>query len=382
MDIFSLRRAVERLRDGLFDLTAVDCLTMKSEQVINGFFKGLKALERGQPSHLCICGSYGQGKSHNLNYLHSEALAQGYAASFVQLDLREIPLHRFSIVYQSLMEKLSLPNGQSFVEAWKQFASQNQSKYVNFMPHRFQMILQSMISKSRLLDKKQKEKQLILKPKEVAGFLERALMGRDISLSHFKQILKSSDIEGYKKEPLVSKGNAPYIQMIQALGGLLKEMGYKGLVLFFDEAEAIAQGHVNSRAKSYDILHQFFDSREPVYAIFAFTEFFFDKINLENYTDEKKKFPQNYAELWKSLNVVRLEESSSKEWDSLLNRLIQLYANAYQIDLSPQIAEIKEKLKSVLSKINAQETRFKLKALVHQLDIETQNHFLGLASSY
>ncbi|MBI3900551.1 MAG: DUF2791 family P-loop domain-containing protein, partial [Chlamydiia bacterium] len=107
MGLFPVRRAIERLRAGLFDPVAVERLTMEEEVVVTNFSKGLKALEKGESSHLCISGSYGQGKSHNLTYLHRQALSQGYAASLLQLDVREVPFHQFSIVYQSLMQNLS-----------------------------------------------------------------------------------------------------------------------------------------------------------------------------------------------------------------------------------------------------------------------------------
>ena len=118
MGIFAVRQAIERLRAGLFDPVAVDRLTMEEESVVQTFSKGLKALEKGQSSHLCICGSYGQGKSHNLNYLQRQALSQGYATSLLQLDVREVPFYQFSVVYQSLMQNLSIPTGKSFAASW------------------------------------------------------------------------------------------------------------------------------------------------------------------------------------------------------------------------------------------------------------------------
>src|SRR3984957_17523820 len=99
MDRFSLRRAVERLRDGLFDPVAVNRLTVEEDRIKDAFSKGLAVLEGEKSDHLCICGSYGQGKSHTLAYLHQLALSQGYAASVVQLDIREVPFNQFSTVY-------------------------------------------------------------------------------------------------------------------------------------------------------------------------------------------------------------------------------------------------------------------------------------------
>lgn len=374
MKVFPLRRAIERLRDGLFDSIAVNRLTMEEEHVIKRFSKGLKGLENGRSEHLCICGSYGQGKSHNLTYLHQQALSQGYATSFVQLDLREIPFHQFSVVYQALMEKLSLPDGEKLAEVWKRWGEKNALEFLNSMPHRFQMILRAMLAKNKPLTEKEKlKKDKNLKPKDFSTWLEKALIGNNLPSSHLKQILKSRGIEGYQKQSLICRGNAPYVQMVQSLGNLLKKMGYKGLVLFFDEGESITQGRLGSRAKSYEILNQFFQSKDSVYPIFAFTEDFFDKVNQEEYGDEKQTFSLNYAEAWKDLNIARLQDSSADRWEALQDRLIKLYAEAYQLDLSHQLIGIKGKLQKLLNTLKAQETRFKLKALVNQLDIEAQN---------
>lgn len=71
---------------------------------------------------------------------------------------------------------------------------------------------------------------------------------------------------------------------------------------------------------------------------------------------------------------------SSHGWESpdgksLLDRLMQLYSQAYQIDLPLQV---KPNLQSLLGKLEVQETRFKLKALVNKLDIETQQVLLDI----
>lgn len=377
MDLFPLRRAIERLRDGLFDPVAVNRLTMEEEQVKKIFSQGLKALEKGQSEHLCICGSYGQGKSHTLTYLNRCALSQGYATSFVQLDLREIPFHQFSCVYRSLMEKLSLPDGKAFAAVWKRESNNHSLELLHAMPHRFRMILTAMLSEDNPLPKKEKslKRHKNDRSKEFSNWLEKALMNHDFPTPLLKNIFKYRDIAGYKKHSLICRGNLPYIQMVQALGKVLKEMGYKGLLLFFDEAESIAQGRLGNRAKSYEILDQFFQSKDSIYPIFAFTDDFFDRVRNEQYAKENQLFSRNYVEAWKDLHIVRLQDFSSDRWKELQNRLIQLYIEAYQIDLPDQMG-IRERLQNLLEKLPVQETRFKLKALVHQLDIETQRNLL------
>jgi P-loop Domain of unknown function (DUF2791) len=375
MDRFSLRRAVERLRDGLFDPVAVNRLTVEGNQIKNVFSKGLKALEKGKSNHLCICGSYGQGKSHTIGYLNQLALSQGYATSLVQLDLREVPFHQFSAVYHSMMERLSLPDGEKFTTAWKNWAEKDSLGFLDAMPHRFRMTLTAMLCKNKRLSPEESslKRHQDYRPKEYGYWLEKALMGHNIPAAHLKSVFKYREVEGYREQSLICRGNDPYVQMVQSLGRVLREMGYKGLVLFFDEAESIAQGRLGHRAKSYHILDQFFQTNGSVFPVFAFTDDFFDKANHEPYEDNGKIFPKNYAEAWLNLNILRLQDFSSQGWDSLLDRLMQLYSQAYQIDLPVQV---KPSLYSLLDKFEVQETRFKLKVLVNKLDIETQHVLL------
>jgi P-loop Domain of unknown function (DUF2791) len=375
MDRFSLRRAVERLRDGLFDPVAVNRLTVEEDRIKNVFSKGLKALERGKSDHLCICGSYGQGKSHTLTYLNQLALSQGYATSVVQLDIREIPFHQFSAVYQSMMERLSLPDGKKFTNAWKNWAEKESLGFLDAMPHRFRMVLTAMLCKNKRLSPEESSmrKHRDYRPREYGYWLENALMGYNIPAARLKSVFKYREVEGYREQSLICRGNDPYVQMVQSLGNVVKEMGYKGLLLFFDEAESIAQGRLGHRAKSYHLLDQFFQSKGSVFPVFAFTDDFFDKANHEPYEDEREIFPKNYAEAWRNLNIVRLQDFSSQGWESLVDRLMQLYSQAYQIDIPLQV---KKSLQSLLDRLEVQETRFKLKALVNKLDIETQQALL------
>ncbi len=378
---FLIRRAVERLRDGLFDPVAVNRLTVEEKWIQSSFSKGLKALEKDQSEHLCICGSYGQGKSHTILYMSQQALREGYATSVVQLDFREVPFHQFPIVYQAILEKLSLPDGQTFAKAWKQCANMELLEGFDAMPNRFRMILTAMLGKNKQLTPRERtfKKYRDYQPKEYGSWLEQALMGHNIPISNLKKALKYREVDGYQKQSLICRGNTPYMQMVQSLGQLFKKMGYKGLVLFFDEGESIAQGRLGNRAKSYALLDQFFHSTSSVYPIFAFTEDFFDKVNHEPYNDERAIFPKNYAQAWRDINLVRLDDFSSQRWEALLDRLIQLYAQAYQVELP---SHTKGKLHTLLQNIEGQETRFRLKSLVNQLDMESQQTLLERGTVY
>jgi hypothetical protein len=348
---------------------------VEKDRIENVFSKGLKALGKGKSDHLCICGSYGQGKSHTLTYLNQLAFREGYATSVVQLDMREVPFHQFSTVYQSIMGRLFLPDGEEFTNAWKNWADKDSLELLENMPHRFKMTLTAMLCKNKRLTPKESslKKNQVYRPKEYGYWLDKALLGYNIPAAHLKSICKYREVEGYREQSLMCRGNDSYFQMVQSLGSVLKEMGYKGLLLFFDEAESIAQGRLCHRVKSYHLLDQFFQTKASVFPVFAFTDDFFDKAHNESYDDGKETFSKNYAEAWKDLHILRLQDFSSHGWESLLDRLMNLYSQAYQIDLSPGV---KPSLQALLGTLEVQETRSKLKALVNKLDIETQHILL------
>ena len=53
---FTLRRAVERLREGIFDPFAVRLLTAREDKLIRAFDQGISSPVADFSPHLCICG--------------------------------------------------------------------------------------------------------------------------------------------------------------------------------------------------------------------------------------------------------------------------------------------------------------------------------------
>jgi len=394
---FSLRRAVERLREGLFDPLAVNLLTMDENRLNQSFSTGLQSIDIGESDYLCVRGSYGQGKSHSLAYLKDCALSKGYAVSLVNLDLREVPFNQFDLVYRKLMSQLKFPNGKHFIKEWKKWASeqlkcdeqlQAQDLLPSVMPHRFKMILTALLHKNLKLSPKQKllKKHRNFRPKEYNYSLEKALMGDALSTFNLKKIFKYRDVPAYREQSLACRGNEPYVQMIQGLACLFRKMNYKGWIILFDECESIAQLRLHQRVQSYSLLNRFFQKKQfpYIYPVFAFTDDFFDKVHTESYektrikkNEEMRIFPEDFSIAWKSLQEHRLQDFSDHEWEGLQERLIRLYSKAYQTN-HPNLTAASN-MKATLERMKGQETRLKLKAMVNHLDLEAQEDSLGFS---
>jgi len=123
---FELRRLLERLREGLYDPLAVQLLTTDHEALDTRLQQTLWRSGDDTVAHLCVCGSYGQGKSHALAYIQVQALQQGYVVSAINLDPREVSLHQFRQTYRALMRSLTFPPSvggsvapMSFLDRWR-----------------------------------------------------------------------------------------------------------------------------------------------------------------------------------------------------------------------------------------------------------------------
>ncbi len=394
---FQLRRVVERLRDGLFDPLGVQLLTAHEAHLNRAFDQGGNALANNSPAHLCICGAYGQGKSHSLTYLRQRALEQGFVTSLINLDPREIPFYNFRQVYQALVAEIRFPGMEktSLVNQWKAWAKEKKAQNSNFdvldllpdeMPHLFKAVLVALAQENVRLSKREKalKKHASFRPREFPYLLARALGGETIPVYRLRHAFRYREVSFYKDASLTCRGTDPYVRMVYGLARLFQQMGFKGWVLLFDEGESIVQTRITSRSKSYRILQKTFVPDAPVfgfYPVFAFTDDFFMKVREEDYEQvgirnevEVRYFDQNYAESWRDLTVYRLHDLTLKEWKELSEKLIVLHARAY--GWQPPEIGTRQEMADRLSKTRRQEARLKLKALVDQLDLIHQEQVL------
>ncbi|MEA3467257.1 MAG: BREX system ATP-binding domain-containing protein [Thermodesulfobacteriota bacterium] len=396
-DNFLLRRAVERLRDGLFDPFAVQLLTARETQLNTAFDKGVHALTRNESPHLCVCGSYGQGKSHSLTYIRERALDQGFVTSLINLDPREIPFHDFQQVYRALVSGIRFPGSDdTLVQYWKKWTSkQKQNQKISrdnrkglpacipdAMPHFFKSVLTALARKNIPLSTKQKrlKKNITFRPREFPWILANALKGESLPVFRLRHALKYRQVPFYKDASLVCKGWNPFFQAVCSLAQMFQNMGFKGWVLLFDEGESIGQRPINIRRKSYTILDHFFSPASPVpglYPIFAFTDDFFRQVQDEDYervyTRQEQELPyfeKNYGKAWHQLNYHHLHDLGAKDWQNLVAKLIRLHAGAY--DWKPSAKEISDNMAAVLKTTGEQEARLKIKAFVEHLDLAQQ----------
>ena len=389
---FHLRRAVERLREGLFDPVAVRLLTAHEDRLNGAVDRGFRAIDEGKAPHLCICGAYGQGKSHSLTYVQDRALREGFVTSMVNLDPREVPFHDLRQVYRALMANLRFPDTEtSLIAQWRAWADGQMGEGLDDllpeeMPHLFRSILVGIAQETvSLPDRKRRFKKYAdYRPREFPHLLSRAFAGHVVPVHRLWHALKYRQVAFYREASLTCRGSEPYLQMVRGLARLLRKMGYRGWVLLFDEGESISQVRITSRSRSYQMLDRMLCPEIPVrslYPVFAFTDDFFQKVEEEEYDRVRVRgdleipyFEKNYADAWKDLTLYRLQDLSQSEWEDLAEKLMHLHARAYR--WGPSDAQVRREMAERLSDMQGQETRYRLKALVDQLDLAHQEQVL------
>jgi hypothetical protein len=254
------------------------------------------------------------------------------------------------------------------------------------MPHLLRSVLVGIAQKTVSLSERQRKtkKHASYRPREFPYLLSRALAGDVVPVFRLRHALKYRQVDFYLEASLACRGFEPYLQMVRGLGRLFRKMGYRGWVLLFDEGESISQVRITTRSRSYGILDQMFSPETSVrylYPAFAFTDDFFHQVEDEEYDRVRMRndleipyFEKDYADAWKGLNRYLLQGLSRKEWDDLSEKLIRLHARAY--GWRPPKARVRQEMAERLAEVQGQETRYKLKALVDQLDLVHQERVL------
>src|SRR5262245_9560341 len=391
---FQLRRLLERLREGLYDPLAVHLLTADHAALDARLQQTLWHSSDDTAAHLCVCGGYGQGKSHTLAYIQAQALQRGYVVSAINLDPREVPLHQFRQTYRALMRSLTFPPTAdsdaaptSFLDRWRTWLRAQPRTDVDpavslaaalprAMPHPFKAVMTALALPTRELPPEQRllKQYRDYRPADFPWTLRRALLGDNVPVARLRPALKYREVSFYRQAALAIDSHESFVQMTLALPALFRRMGYRGWVLLFDEGEAIIQGPRPMRARGYRTLHRLLYPEVAcpgLHPVFACTPDFFQRLHEEEY--DLQPFDYNYVEAWRHLNVHHLRGLSRAAWHDLGTTLITLHAAAYH--WSADHTHLMPILTARLQTLPLHDPRATLKALVDELDQVQQQVF-------
>jgi len=350
------RRIIESLRMGIVPDAEVARFTFGRDQEINA----LKAwLHDQNDCSRFIVGAYGTGKTHLLNYLRTTALQAGYAVALVEMDGLEAPFSRPKRVYSQVVQNLQVPIPEK----------QTRQRFRDFLRR---------VRREGLLGDHPYFR--YIQPNTIDEHVWHWIEGREDV--HRPRVAEADylDLPG-----LYNFGTAAniYCSLLSGLGWACtqRQIGLKGLLLIFDEAEILfTRATYTASRSSYNFLEALvavadnmtgmkehpgttgytfagyaenvpFQYRNPsgLKLALAFT----DISNLR------------YSSTLHDVEVLYLDPLGDEALASVFEEILQLYQKAYRF--SNQHLPLEDLYESVARK--AETTRQKIKGFVEALDL-------------
>jgi hypothetical protein len=249
----------------------------------------LESVALGRGSFKAVRGEYGSGKTFFGRWLQERARSLGFATSEVQISETETPLHRMETVYRRLTERLATADAperalRNVIDAW-------------FYTIEEDVLAEGAIggenSQALVERTEQHMEQRLANVTRVAPAFSAALRTYRRALLEGDHAIAEGLIAWIGGQPNVAasvkrkagiKGEIDHFGAANFLVGLmtiLKDCGFRGLVLVLDEVETLQRMRSDAREKGLNALRQLIDEIDAsrfqgLYLVVTGTPAFFD----------------------------------------------------------------------------------------------------------
>lgn len=337
----SVNKILNALRIGVIpDATVQELIVgrVNEQKEIRAF---IESISDGEGRVKFIKGQYGSGKTFLLKYLAEVALNQNFIIANVSIN-SGFGFSKFSGVYSNIMNHLMVKNGENEGTS-------------------FEIIFDRWVDNLRIQDDLTSATQNIFQVintlnnynssfSNVLLVYIRAKINNDFELA----TIAASWIKGDKnmayqlKRRLNVKGsidNENALDIFRGFVRLIHLLGYKGLIVAFDEAEMIMQQRVDTRLKAYSNIRQLMDyagAGELDYSgfIFAGTDDFFEheEKGLKSYKAIYQRVGKTLNNKSQSLNNVRqpvitITTPTREDYMELSRRVLKLHEESFAYKL-------------------------------------------------
>ena len=277
------------LRRGTVPSSGLDALAVGIESFAPTLDEELAAVASGRGGFKAVRGEYGTGKTFFGRWLQERARSAGFAATEVQINETETPLHRLETVYRRLVEHLGTADTASgafrgIIDGWFYALEQDVLADESVDPND----AQNLLARTDAL----MEARLAAISKTAPAFAvvlrtyRAALADGDGSLADglISWLAGQPNVAASIKRAAGIKGDLDHFGATNFLVGLLtilRDSGYSGLVMVLDEVETLQRMRADTREKGLNALRQWIDEidagRYPgLYLVVTGTPAFFD----------------------------------------------------------------------------------------------------------
>ena len=280
---------VGALRRGTVPSNGLDALAVGIDTFAPTLNEELASVSSGRGGFKAVRGEYGTGKTFFGRWLQERARSKGFAATEVQINETETPLHRLETVYRRLVEHLGtadMASGafRSVIDGWFYALEQDVLADPSVDPDDAAGLLQrtNSLMEARLSTISETAPAF----SAVLRTYRRALANNDGMLAEglISWLAGQPNVAASVKRAAGIKGDLDHFGASNFLAGLLtilRDSGFAGLVMVLDEVETLQRMRADTREKGLNALRQWIDEidvgRYPgLYLVITGTPAFFD----------------------------------------------------------------------------------------------------------
>ncbi|MFC2051278.1 BREX system ATP-binding domain-containing protein [Chloroflexota bacterium] len=337
LDPLEAETIIESFRQGTVPQQYLSLYSVGRERWLNSVSNDLLYITNGKSKVRFISAPYGGGKTHFCMLIKDRALISNFVLSYVELHSREAPFDRFEVIFPKIMRGVIEPNGNNI-----------------------EYILENWATNFRYYNAKEIEEQLrILAPSlDFRAALRTTLQYMNTESPEHTMRIQSivAWLQGYhiltELKGTGIRANITVANVNEILGSflrLIRGMGYSGLVLLLDEADAITSlTQSKKRDEANQNIRKLLDNADEhsgLYVLFATTP---------KFLNDPKAGAQSYHALWTRIKDVvgnGLQQASSRSTvmilppldrsnlEILTNRIIDTHLIAYEWDARKYVDE-------------------------------------------
>lgn len=355
VDAGDAKQAVESLRDGVPPTAAVArLLTVGQSRLRDRVESDLQAVAAGGWRSVLVVGDYGTGKSHFIRDLLGGCLEAGFAVAYCAQDIASrIALNRPDQVYRQLVSSFAvrLSGGETgdlaaLANAWAKMAQ----RVVRQEPKTMRRIY--TLAKRKLVPSNS-DGTPPFKPRvgialvgyllaleeqrsDVAETMLSVISGAELTNTKLLELAVGLGLDRPKRHIgyIPSRYDAEYyLSLLGVLAGMVVAAGGKGLVVLFDEMEALAELPRVSEEKAHRVLDELLLNTAGLtcsYGVLAYTPAFMSSLRGRR-SNGASGAGVSWAQFL-SENEMRLQPLTGEERAELGRRLGQLHGIAYGWD--------------------------------------------------
>ena len=289
---FQARAIIEGLRKGIVPTEYVSFFTVGRQNWLKFVEEDLDYfIAHGGGKVRFINGDYGDGKTHFMSVIQKLALQKNFASSFVILT-RDVPIHKFEIVYQAIVAQL---RGnfegigiRSLIKQWIRGQKIEEVDCAHLSASLREIPGMGLDFANGLIG--------LLQLKAVPPSEGNNEDSEEILYQWFegKKVAKK-DLKKFHIFEVLNKTNSK--QFLQSLIVFLKMTQHKGLILFLDELETVLAQGASVRNAAYENVRLLMDNTEHA----QYLQLFFSLI--PDVLLSEKGF-KSYDALWSRVRTV------------------------------------------------------------------------------